>query len=387
MQRHAAVLGHQAQLNVRKALLQARQARRQPFAQERRNRTHPQRPADHPRVQPAQFRIDAAVGLVDRNGQSLAFGAQLHAPGTPVKQAKTQALFQLADLLADRPRRDVQFFGATGERQVPRGTGKHVQPDVSLGVQLTAHRLVLLKAVLGSFVGHVGPSEAVSPTLRLSYKNGSDSSSIACIGFSMAISVFDLFKVGIGPSSSHTVGPMRAAATFAQALVDQDLLDDVRRVEIRLYGSLSATGVGHATDRACVMGLMGEWPDSIDPTTIDSRIQHLRETGELSLAGQTTIAFDWQRDLLLLDESLPYHPNAMSLTAFGETGELFRANVLLGRRRFHHRSGRSRVRHRADQRCGAAVRFFQRRRTAQAVQPAWPAGFRADDGQRTGLAQ
>ena len=139
----------------------------------------------------------------------------------------------------------------------------------------------------------------------------------------MAISVFDLFKVGIGPSSSHTVGPMRAAATFAQQLLEQGFLTDVRRVEIRLYGSLSATGVGHATDRACVMGLMGEWPDSIDPTTIDSRIHTLRETGKLRLAGVADIAFDWQHDLLLRDESLPYHPNAMSMTAFGETGELF----------------------------------------------------------------
>ncbi|PTT90900.1 L-serine ammonia-lyase, partial [Pseudomonas sp. HMWF005] len=139
----------------------------------------------------------------------------------------------------------------------------------------------------------------------------------------MAISVFDLFKVGIGPSSSHTVGPMRAAATFVEALIDQRVLNDVRRVEIRLYGSLSATGVGHATDRATVMGLMGEWPDRIDPSTIDPRIQQLRETGRLSLAGQREIAFNWQTDLLLLDESLPYHPNAMSLTAFGETAELF----------------------------------------------------------------
>src|SRR5690349_3664882 len=139
----------------------------------------------------------------------------------------------------------------------------------------------------------------------------------------MAISVFDLFKVGIGPSSSHTVGPMRAAATFAQQLLEQGFLTDVRRVEIRLYGSLSATGVGHATDRACIMGLMGEWPDSIDPTTIDSRIHTLRETGNLSLAGVVDIAFDWRRDLLLLEGSLPYHPNAMSLTAFSETGELF----------------------------------------------------------------
>ena len=138
----------------------------------------------------------------------------------------------------------------------------------------------------------------------------------------MAISVFDLFKVGIGPSSSHTVGPMRAAATFAQALIEQHLLLDVQRVEIRLYGSLSATGVGHATDRACVMGLMGEWPDSIDPTTIDPRIKQLRESGELSLAGQRTIAFSWPHDVLLLDENLPYHPNAMSLTAFGASGLL-----------------------------------------------------------------
>ena len=138
----------------------------------------------------------------------------------------------------------------------------------------------------------------------------------------MAISVFDLFKIGIGPSSSHTVGPMRAAATFAQALIDQQLLSDTRRVEVRLYGSLSATGVGHATDRACVMGLMGEWPDTVDPTSINARIQHLRESGRLLLAGLQDIAFNWQSDLLLLDESLPYHPNAMSLHAYGENGLL-----------------------------------------------------------------
>ncbi len=139
----------------------------------------------------------------------------------------------------------------------------------------------------------------------------------------MAISVFDLFKVGIGPSSSHTVGPMRAAATFVQALFDQDLAGQVKRVEVRLYGSLSATGVGHATDRASVMGLMGEWPDSIDPTSINPRIQQLRDSGELLLGGRLSIAFDWQRDVLLLDESLPYHPNAMALSAFGENGLLF----------------------------------------------------------------
>ncbi|VVM73778.1 L-serine dehydratase 1 [Pseudomonas fluorescens] len=138
----------------------------------------------------------------------------------------------------------------------------------------------------------------------------------------MAISVFDLFKVGIGPSSSHTVGPMRAAATFVQALTDQQLLGKTQRVEVRLYGSLSATGVGHATDRACVMGLMGEWPDKVDPTSINARIQQLRESGRLVLAGTHEIGFNWHTDLLLLDESLPYHPNAMSLHAYGENGLL-----------------------------------------------------------------
>ena len=138
----------------------------------------------------------------------------------------------------------------------------------------------------------------------------------------MAISVFDLFKVGIGPSSSHTVGPMRAAATFAQSLADQQVLEQTQRVEVRLYGSLSATGVGHATDRACVMGLMGEWPDRVDPTSIGPRIQQLRESGRLLLAGTQEISFNWQHDLLLLEESLPYHPNAMSLHAYGTDGLL-----------------------------------------------------------------
>ncbi|WP_029295535.1 L-serine ammonia-lyase [Pseudomonas [fluorescens] ATCC 17400] len=138
----------------------------------------------------------------------------------------------------------------------------------------------------------------------------------------MAISVFDLFKVGIGPSSSHTVGPMRAAATFAQSLTDQQVLEQTQRVEVRLYGSLSATGVGHATDRACVMGLMGEWPDRVDPTSIGPRIQQLRESGRLLLAGTQEISFNWQHDLLLLEESLPYHPNAMSLHAYGTDGLL-----------------------------------------------------------------
>ncbi|AIR91242.1 L-serine ammonia-lyase [Pseudomonas cremoricolorata] len=132
----------------------------------------------------------------------------------------------------------------------------------------------------------------------------------------MAISVFDLFKIGIGPSSSHTVGPMRAAATFAQTLRTAGVLEQVSRVEVRLYGSLSATGVGHATDRACLLGLMGQWPDQIDPHSIEPRIAQLLKEQCLILDGRQPVHFEYQRDMLLLDEDLPYHPNAMSLEAW-----------------------------------------------------------------------
>ena len=140
----------------------------------------------------------------------------------------------------------------------------------------------------------------------------------------MAISVFDLFKIGIGPSSSHTVGPMRAAALFVQTLRERDLLAQVNRVEVRLYGSLSATGIGHGSDNAVIMGLMGEWPDAIDPTQIDRHIADLRETDTLKLNGDHRVTFIWQRDMLLLDENLPYHPNAMRLIAFSTEGEIHR---------------------------------------------------------------
>lgn len=140
----------------------------------------------------------------------------------------------------------------------------------------------------------------------------------------MAISVFDLFKIGIGPSSSHTVGPMRAAALFTQGLRERDQLNQVRRVEVRLYGSLSATGIGHGSDNAVIMGLMGEWPDQIDPSTIGLHISTLKETDTLLLNGNLSIPFQWQRDMLLIDENLPFHPNAMTLIAEGEGGELHR---------------------------------------------------------------
>ncbi|MCM2459916.1 L-serine ammonia-lyase [Pseudomonas sp. CG7] len=140
----------------------------------------------------------------------------------------------------------------------------------------------------------------------------------------MAISVFDLFKIGIGPSSSHTVGPMRAAALFVEALKAKALLNDVRRVEVQLFGSLSATGIGHGSDNAVIMGLMGEWPDAIDPSQIGPRIELLCETQTLLLDGRLPVPFVWSRDMRLIDENLPFHPNAMTLVAEGADGELHR---------------------------------------------------------------
>ncbi len=139
----------------------------------------------------------------------------------------------------------------------------------------------------------------------------------------MAISVFDMFKVGIGPSSSHTVGPMRAGAAFVADLRQRNVLTQATRVEVRLYGSLSATGVGHGTDRAVVMGLMGELPDTVDLVQMASRLQALLDSGRLLLGGEHEIEFVWKRDMCFLEECLPYHPNGMSIIVFGASGELF----------------------------------------------------------------
>src|SRR5881628_3804959 len=101
----------------------------------------------------------------------------------------------------------------------------------------------------------------------------------------MAISVFDLFKIGIGPSSSHTVGPMRAAMLFARALQDSGRLTDVATVRVQLYGSLGATGKGHGSDKAVLLGLEGEAPDLIDPLTISARIEKIRAEHALHVLG------------------------------------------------------------------------------------------------------
>ena len=132
----------------------------------------------------------------------------------------------------------------------------------------------------------------------------------------MALSTFDLFKIGIGPSSSHTVGPMRAALLFAQALRDSGLLDAVQSVRCELYGSLGATGKGHGSDKAVLLGLEGEAPDLIDPDVIAPRLQALRESQTLNLLGTRRIAFNEREGLKFLRKALPFHPNGMCLFAF-----------------------------------------------------------------------
>ncbi len=140
----------------------------------------------------------------------------------------------------------------------------------------------------------------------------------------MSLSVFDLMKVGIGPSSSHTVGPMRAAVTFIDKLTEQDLLAQVQRVEGELYGSLGATGKGHASDIAVVLGLLGEAPDTIEPRSVQPVLDKVNAEGRLPLGGgDQVIDFDQRTDVILnLEESLPYHPNGMTMRAFNGAGAL-----------------------------------------------------------------
>ncbi|WP_017348139.1 L-serine ammonia-lyase [Pantoea sp. A4] len=138
----------------------------------------------------------------------------------------------------------------------------------------------------------------------------------------MAISVFDLFKIGIGPSSSHTVGPMRAAALFITKQQENRILDQIERVEVRLYGSLSATGIGHGSDRASVIGLMGYWPDQVDPQEASMQVDEVIAREKILLAGEREVSFIWQRDMQLLDSSLPYHPNGMTIVAQLTSGEI-----------------------------------------------------------------
>jgi L-serine dehydratase len=137
-----------------------------------------------------------------------------------------------------------------------------------------------------------------------------------------SISVFDMFKIGVGPSSSHTLGPWRAAQRFCAMLEDSDLLYKVIGLRILLYGSLAKTGKGHGTDIAIQLGLDGNDPVSFEVDQIDSRIRDIRNMKELVLNGKHEIAFNPDEDIeFLMSETLPYHPNALSFLATLSDGE------------------------------------------------------------------
>lgn len=138
----------------------------------------------------------------------------------------------------------------------------------------------------------------------------------------MAISVFDLFKVGIGPSSSHTVGPMRAARLFALALQQEGLLAHTTRIVCKLYGSLGATGKGHGSDVAVILGLMGHAPDTVDVDAVPRLITQVRTERRLAVLGVHTIGFAEKDDVLMLRrEALPEHPNGMQFSALNAQGQ------------------------------------------------------------------
>jgi L-serine dehydratase len=150
----------------------------------------------------------------------------------------------------------------------------------------------------------------------------------------VTISAFDLFKVGIGPSSSHTVGPMRAAATFAARLREEGLLPRTAAVRCELFGSLGATGHGHGSVKAVVLGLEGELPDRVDPVAAEPRVAAVREQHRLRLAGDREIAFDVDEDVVLhRRRRLDFHSNGMVFTACDADG------ALLSRREYYSVGG------------------------------------------------
>ncbi len=146
----------------------------------------------------------------------------------------------------------------------------------------------------------------------------------------MDASILDLFRIGIGPSSSHTVGPMRAARAFAERLDDEGLLDRTARVGVDLYGSLALTGRGHGTDRAVLLGLAGERPEDVDPDAIDGLIEAIRTGGRIRLLGRQEIQFHEPGDLRFEGTTwLEGHPNALRLTAVDVTGDELAAGTYL----------------------------------------------------------
>jgi L-serine dehydratase len=141
----------------------------------------------------------------------------------------------------------------------------------------------------------------------------------------MTLSVFDIFKIGIGPSSSHTMGPMRAAREFVLDLKNEGLLPRTREVVVRLYGSLALTGLGHGTDRAILLGLEGAEPETVDPDSFEPTVARIRSTGRIHLLGEHDTVFDEPMQMLFMRaERLPHHSNGMRFSALGDGGALLK---------------------------------------------------------------
>ena len=139
----------------------------------------------------------------------------------------------------------------------------------------------------------------------------------------MAISVFELFSIGIGPSSSHTVGPMRAALQFVKALQKEGRLTEIHRVKTELFGSLGATGKGHGSDKAVMLGLEGELPESVDTTQVDARMTNIRQQQKINLLSEHSIVFVEKNDLIMhRKKTLPFHSNGMTFNAFDQQGNV-----------------------------------------------------------------
>ena len=137
------------------------------------------------------------------------------------------------------------------------------------------------------------------------------------------IGIFELFKVGIGPSSSHTVGPMKAAAQFMTRVGEAGLLHRVERARVDLFGSLAWTGKGHGTDKAVMLGLAGERPETVDPGKADKIVHFARLRRTLRLAGGRLIDFDPEKDVVFDGvAAAPVHPNTLALTVFDGGGEI-----------------------------------------------------------------
>lgn len=143
----------------------------------------------------------------------------------------------------------------------------------------------------------------------------------------MAISIFDLFKIGIGPSSSHTVGPMRAAKQFILNIANQGQLFQINRIACQLHGSLGSTGKGHGSDQALILGLSGNDPETVVIDSIQSVITQTRENKRITLMGQHAISFDEKRDVQFITAALPFHPNGMKFDAYSSDQTLIASSI------------------------------------------------------------